>query len=82
MWQDLMKKAISATASSSVLANKYKQMKNKIQQTQVATSGATTTTSPAKQPTNNIPLVPRQVQHPLLNISHEASWNECNSKPK
>ena len=45
MWQDLMKKAISATASSTVLANKYKQMKNKMQQTQVAT---TTTTSPAK----------------------------------
>ena len=49
MWQDLMKKAISATASSMVLANKYKQMKNKMQQTQVVTSGATTTTtSPAK----------------------------------
>ena len=30
MWQDLMKKAISATASSMVLANKYKQMKNKM----------------------------------------------------
>ena len=49
MWQDLMKKAISATASNMVLANKYKQMKNKIQQTQVVTSGTpTTTTSPAK----------------------------------
>ena len=49
MWQDLMKKAISATASNMVLANKYKQMKNKIQQTQVVTSGtSTTTTSPAK----------------------------------
>ena len=49
MWQDLMKKTISATASSMVLANKYKQMKNKMQQTQVVTSGATTTTtSPAK----------------------------------
>ena len=32
-----------------VLANKYKQMKNKIQQTQIVTSGTpTTTTSPAK----------------------------------
>ena len=49
MWQDLMKKAISATASNMVLANKYKQMKNKMQQTQVVTSGATTTTTnPAK----------------------------------
>ena len=49
MWQDLMKKAINATASNMVLANKYKQMKNKIQQTQVVTSGTTTTTtSPAK----------------------------------
>ena len=37
MWQDLMKKAISATASNIVLANKYKQMKNKVQQTQAAT---------------------------------------------
>ena len=49
MWQDLMKKAISATASNIVLANKYKQMKNKIQQTPVITTGTTTTTtSPAK----------------------------------
>ena len=49
MWQDLMKKAISATASNMVLANKYKQMKNKIQQTQVVTTGTTTiTTNPAK----------------------------------
>ena len=32
MWQDLMKKVINATASSMVLANKYKQMKNKMQQ--------------------------------------------------
>ena len=31
MWQELMKKAINTTASSMVLANKYKQMKNKIQ---------------------------------------------------
>ena len=37
MWQDLMKKATSATASNIVLANKYKQMKNKVQQTQAAT---------------------------------------------
>ena len=37
MWQDLMKKAINATASTMVLANKYKQMKNKVQQTQAAT---------------------------------------------
>ena len=43
MRQDLMKKAINATASSMVLANKYKQMKNKMEQTQVVTSGATTT---------------------------------------
>ena len=49
MWQDLMRKAISATASNMVLANKYKQMKNKIQQTPVVTTGTTTTTtSPAK----------------------------------
>ena len=49
MWQDLMKKAISATASNIVLANKYKQMRNKIQQTPVITTGtATTTTRPAK----------------------------------
>ena len=49
MWQDLMKKAISATASNIVLANKYKQMKNKIQQTPVTTTGTTTTTTcPAK----------------------------------
>ena len=47
MWQELMKKAINATAGSMVLANKYKQMKNKIQQTQTTTSGtiATTTSS-------------------------------------
>ena len=37
MWQDLMKKAIDATTSSMVLANKYKQMKTKMQQTQAAT---------------------------------------------
>ena len=43
MWQDLMKKAINATASSMVLANKYKQMKNRVQQTQAATSGTTVT---------------------------------------
>ena len=42
MWQDLMKKAISATASNMVLANKYKQIKNKMQQTQVATTGTIT----------------------------------------
>ena len=47
MWQDLMKKTINATASSMVLAIKYKQMKNKMQQTQATTSGtmaATTST--------------------------------------
>ena len=44
-----MKKAISATASNIVLANKYKQIKNKIQQTPVTTTGTTTTTAgPAK----------------------------------
>ena len=44
-----MKKAISATANNIVLANKYKQIKNKIQQTPVATtSTTTTTTSPTK----------------------------------
>ena len=49
MWQDLMKKAISATASNIVLANKYKQIKNKIQQAPVATTSTTiTTTNPAK----------------------------------
>ena len=49
MWQDLMKKAISATASNIVLANKYKQIKNKIQQTPVTTTGTTTTiTGPTK----------------------------------
>ena len=37
MWQDLMKKTINATASSMVLANKYTQMKNKVQQPQAAT---------------------------------------------
>ena len=42
-------KAISATASNIVLANKYKQMKNKIQQTPGTTTGTTTTTTgPAK----------------------------------
>ena len=45
MWQELMKKAINATASSVVLANKYKQMKNKVQQTQTTTSGTTATTT-------------------------------------
>ena len=45
IWQDLMKKAIDATASSIVLANKYKQMKNKIQQTQTTTSGTTAVTA-------------------------------------
>ena len=45
MWQDLMKKAISATASNIVLANKYKQIKNKIQQTPVATTSTTITTT-------------------------------------
>ena len=44
-----MKKAISATASSMVLANKYKQIKNKIQQTQVATSTATTSPTETTQ---------------------------------
>ena len=49
MWQDLMKKVISATASNIVLANKYKQIKNKIQQTPVATTSTTITmTNPAK----------------------------------
>ena len=49
MWQDLMKKAISATASNIVLANKYKQIKNKIQKTPVAITNTTiTTTNPAK----------------------------------
>ena len=49
MWQDLMKKAISATASNIVLANKYKQIKNKIQQTPTTTTDTTTTTAgPAK----------------------------------
>ena len=36
-------KAINATASSMVLANKYKQMKNKVQQTQTNISGMTVT---------------------------------------
>ena len=44
-----MKKAISATASNIVLANKYKQIKNKIKQTPIATTSTTiTTTNPAK----------------------------------
>ena len=37
MWQDLMRKAIDSSASSMMLANKYKQMKTKMQQTQTAT---------------------------------------------
>ena len=45
MWQELMKKAINATASSMVLANKYKQMKNKVQHTQTTTSRTTATTT-------------------------------------
>ena len=45
LWQDLMKKAISATASNIVLASKYKQIKNKIQQTPVTTTSTTTTTT-------------------------------------
>ena len=45
MWQELTKKVINATASSMVLANKYKQMKNKVQQTQSATSGTTAVTT-------------------------------------
>ena len=45
MWQELMNKAINATASSMVLANKYKQMKNKVQQTQTTTSGTTAATT-------------------------------------
>ena len=45
MWQDLVKKAINATASSMVLAHKYKQMKNKVQQMQAATSGTTAATT-------------------------------------
>ena len=51
MWQVLMKKAISATASSMVLANKYKQMKNKVQQTQTATSGTTVATTSSMKTT-------------------------------
>ena len=51
MWQELMKKVINATASSMVLANKYKQMKNKVQQTQTATSGTTTTTTSSMKTT-------------------------------
>ena len=45
MWPELMKKVINATASSTVLANKYKQRKNKIQQTQTTTLGTTATTT-------------------------------------
>ena len=45
MWQELIKKAINATASSMVLANKYKQMKNKVQQIQTNTLGTTATTT-------------------------------------
>ena len=45
MWHDLMKKALNATASSMMLADKYKQMKNKMQQTQATTSGTTATTT-------------------------------------
>ena len=45
MWQELMKKAINATASSMVLANKYNQMKNKIQQTQTNKTRTTATTT-------------------------------------
>ena len=44
MWHDLMKRAISATANNVALANKYKQMKNKVQ-VQAASSNVTTTTS-------------------------------------
>ena len=67
MWQDLMKKAISATASNMVLANKYKQMKNKIQQTPVVTTGTTTTTaSPAKITQRQYSANPKRVQCPIL----------------
>ena len=45
MWHDLMKRAISATANNMVWANKYKQMKNKVQQAQDTSSNVTTTTS-------------------------------------
>ena len=45
MWHDLMKRVISAMASNMVLANKYKQMKNNVQQAQAASSNVTTTTS-------------------------------------
>ena len=45
MWHDLMKRAISTTTNNMVLANKYKQMKNMVQQAQAALSNATMTTS-------------------------------------
>ena len=51
MWQDLMKRAINATASNMVLANKYKQMKNKVQQTQAATSGTTAAMTSSRRTT-------------------------------
>ena len=60
MWQDLMEKAISATANNIVLANKYKQIKNKIQQTPVATtSTTTTTTNPNKTTQKQYSMIPK-----------------------
>ena len=81
MWQDLMKKAINATASSMVLANKYKQMKNKVQQTQTATLGTTAANRFCKNNSKAICDLSQNNDNILpSDISYETSWNKCTPK--
>ena len=82
MWQDLMKKAISAMASNIVLANKYKQIKNKMQQTPVATTGTTiTTTNPTKTTQEQHSMGPKVSTMPntqivgMKTIGTSVTWN-------
>ena len=84
MWQKLMKKAIHTTASSMVLANKYKQMKNKVQQTQTTTLGTTATTTSSLKTNSETIYIYSQNDNNILssNISYETSWNKCIPKSK
>ena len=84
MWQELMKKAVSATASSMVLANKYKQIKNKMQQTQVTTSGTTNTTaSPTKTSQKQYPYNPEISTISICSDISRKDWRDkCSSKSR
>ena len=96
MWHDLMKRAISATASNMVLANKYKQMKNKVQ-AQATSSNVTTTTSSAPKttqkqytitPKTTVTTSPQtSVMKPVhtsvsQNSNKNQNWKEVEIKPQ